>query len=81
MFEVSDFMVIIEELPLLGTYDYDKNMIGDTTSVYLMNPVYLRETQALRCYTIKELSIVTEDVKDPRSYVAYAEAKFGADHY
>jgi hypothetical protein len=35
-----------------------------------MNPVYLREAEALKCYTIKDLTVVTDEIKDPRSYVA-----------
>lgn len=81
IFEVSNFMVKIEVLATLGTYDAQKNIIGDNTACYLMNPVYLRETSALKCYTIKELCIVTDEIKDPRSYVALAEAAFGASHY
>jgi hypothetical protein len=81
IFEVADFMVRIEACPMLWTYDADKNIIGDLTSAYLMNPVYLREAEALKCYTIKDLTVVTDEIKDPRSYVAIWEAKFGADHY
>lgn len=81
IFEVADFMVKIEECPLLWTYDADGVMIWDTTKAYLMNPVYLREAEALRAYSIKPLTVVTDEIKDPRSYVAIGEMAFGADHY
>lgn len=81
IFEVSDFMVKIEELGVLGTYDSKRNMIWDTTAAYLMNPVYLREQEALRTYSIKPLTIITDNPKDPESYVAIWTMLFGADHY
>lgn len=81
IFEVADFMVRIEECALFGTYDSDWVIIGDTTSAYLMNPVYLREAEALKAYSIKPLTVVTDEIKDPRSFVAIWELAFGADHY
>lgn len=81
IFEVDDFMVQIEECAILGTYDAKGIQIGNTTAAYLMNPVYLREAEALKCYTIKPMSVVSDEIKDPRSYVAIGETAFGADHY
>ena len=81
IFEVDNYMVRVEICPILGTYDADKVIIGDTTACYLMNPVYLRDAEALRCYTIKPMTVVTDEIKDPRSYVALIEGAFGADHY
>jgi len=81
IFEVDDFMVRIEECALFGTYDANGVIIGNTTAAYLMNPVYLREAEALKTYSIKPLTVVTDEVKDPRSFVAIGEMLFGADHY
>ena len=81
IFTVQGFDVTIEALETLTTYDTDGNIIGDATSAYLMNPKYLREYEALKGYTIKPLTVVTDKIKDPRSYVALAEMLFGADHY
>ena len=81
IFEVADFMVKVEECAILGTYDADGVMIGNTTAAYLMNPVYLREAEALKTYSIKPLTVVTDENKDPESYVAIWTMLFGADHY
>jgi len=81
IFTVDNFMVKVEKIALLTTYDSDKNVIGAVTEAYLMNPSFLRETKALRTYTIKPLTVTTEEIKDPRSYVAYGEMAYGCDHY
>lgn len=81
IFEVADFFVKIEELPILTTYDADKNVIGATGEAFLLNPVYLREAKALRTYTIKPLTVVTDMIKDPASFVAIGEMAYGCDHY
>lgn len=81
IFTVSDFEVVIEELPMLWTYDKDGIMIGDTTACYLMNPVYLRETEALRCYEISPMEVRTYEEEDPSAFITQVEMLFGADHY
>ena len=81
IFEVSDFIVKIEEDVLIGTYDADGKVIGNVVEAYLLNPNYLTEAEALKCYSIKPFSIVTDEIKDPRSYVALGEWLYGADHY
>lgn len=81
MFTVGGYNIIVEELPTLGTYDADGVIIGDTTAAYLFNPSYLEDAEALRCYTVHDMSVVTDYVKDPRSYVAIGELAYGADHY
>lgn len=81
MFTVGGYNIVVEELPTLGTYDADGVIIGDTVAAYLMNPAYLNEAEALRCYTIHEMSVVTDEVKDPRQLVALGELAYGADHY
>lgn len=81
MFTVGGYNIIVEELPTLGTYDADGVIIGDTTASYLLNPAYLEEAEALRWYTVHDMSVVTDEVKDPRSFVALGELAFGADHY
>lgn len=81
MFTVGGYNIVVEELPTLGTYDADGAIIGDTTAAYLMNPAYLNEAEALRCYTIHEMSVVTDEIKDPRQFVALGELAYGADHY
>ena len=81
IFSVDGFQVRLEAEPLLGSYDSDKNIIGNTTSVYLMNPGYLLATEALKCYTVNPLNVTTDEIKDPRSFVALAEMSYGASHY
>jgi len=81
MFTVGGYNIIVEELATLGTYDADGVIIGDTTAAYLFNPSYLEEAEALRCYTVHDMSVVTDMVKDPRSFVAIGELAYGADHY
>lgn len=81
MFTVGGYNIIVEELPTLGTYDADGVIIGDTTAAYLFNPAYLEEAEALRCYTVHDMSVNTITVDDPRSFVALGELAYGADHY
>lgn len=81
MFTVGGYNIVVEELATLGTYDADGVIIGDTVAAYLMNPAYLTEAEALRCYTVHDMSVVTDEVKDPRQFVALGELAYGADHY
>jgi hypothetical protein len=80
-FNFKGNIVELVVLDLLGTPDYNGNLIGTANYIFVTNSGSLKAAKAFKSFMLKPLTIESWKNMDTKVYNTEGRAIFGADHY